>query len=348
MIKFNFRYFREKTNTFPVKMNYELIEKERTLETNIPIYLDGDLDKVKSVPFGISIKKEMIEFNSKKYISGPFYNYQIENFFLLKNRIYFDNYEYQLNPLEKKIKLYDSRDVVEYDNAAFSSMRISTVFFGHWLREEMVLIDYLQGQKNILSSSILTKQKKEIIDLFGLNYNVVNYAKIKTANLYEGWQHSAIYKNILLKYKEKISLLPGFKDKKLQRIVYLKRGHSASKRYLENEDTMLEALSRDFDVLSFIAETTPVNELYAAIYSADIILSIEGSQMAHSIIAGKHGSTLVCIQPPYRFYNPFKNYCADVDIRYSVFIADQGREKESFYVDIDRLKQLFEKIYSDS
>tara|TARA_R110001599_G_scaffold209314_6_gene406478 strand:+ start:2747 stop:3793 length:1047 start_codon:yes stop_codon:yes gene_type:complete len=344
MLKINFRTNRKKIDTFPVPKAYDLIEKEKILQATIPIHLDGDLEKVKKVPFGISLDQEIKEFNSTSYKSGPFYSYKLENILLLKNRLYFGEYEYQLNPLEKPLRIYDSNKIQEYKNVAFSSMRISTVFFGHWLREELILIDYLQGKKDIVTSSPPTPQKKEIMDLFDLKCHITPYAKIKYADMYEGWQHTDFYTDILTKYKQKICLLSQYQKVSRQKIVYLKRGQSASKRILENEDMMLELLSKDFEVLSYVAEVTPVKELYAAIYSADIILSIEGSQMAHAIIAGKPGSALICIQPPDRFYNPFKNYCADSGILYSIFVADQSKNNDSFYIDIERFKKLLEKV----
>lgn len=347
MLNLNVRAFRKKIDTFPRQNDYELIENERILDAKVPIYLEGDLDKVKRVPFGITIEQELKDFNAKTYTSGPFYHHQLKNILILKNRFYFNEYEYQLNPLEKPIRIYNSKDIDEFENAAFSSMRISTVFFGHWLREELMLIDYLQGKNNIVSSSPSTHQKREITDLFNLKCHVTSYARIKTVDMYDGWQHSNIYFDILRKYKEKISSLSEIQKSLRQRIVYLKRGNSATNRVLENENKMLELLSADFEVLPFVAESTPINELYAAIYSADIILSIEGSQMAHAIIAGKPGSTLICIQPPYRFYNPFKNYCSDAGIQYAVFVADQGMTEESFNVDIERFKRLLEIIESD-
>ncbi|WP_176718954.1 glycosyltransferase family 61 protein, partial [Methylophaga muralis] len=70
-------------------------------------------------------------------------------------------------------------------------------------------------------------------------------------------------------------------------MVYLKRGQSAVKRHLANESDLLDLLSKDYDVSSYIAETTPINELYAAVFNADLIIGIEGSQLAHGIVAGK-------------------------------------------------------------
>lgn len=343
MLKINHRFFREKIDNFPKPKEYQVIEKETVLKTDIPIHLEGELSRVKQVPFGISLEQELNEFNSETYTAGPFYQYQLENLLVLKNRIYFDNYEYNLNPLKKAPRLYNSREINEYSSASFTSMRISTVFFGHWLREELILIDYLQGMnKNIISSSPLTAQKEEISEFFNLQFTVSTYAKIHTAEMFHGWQHTEIYKNLLKEMKEKISLL-NHQNQVLKnprtKIIYLKRGLSSTKRSLTNEDEMLERLSQSYNIESYIAESTPIEKLYSAIYSADIILSIEGSQMAHGIIAGRPGAVMACIQPPMRFYNPFKNYCTDSDIKYAIYVAEIGHN-DSFYVDIERFRKF--------
>lgn len=185
MLNFNLRLYRKKIDNFPNPVEFEVIEKQRVLETQVPIYLEGDLEKVKKSPFGIALEDEFANFNSTTYTSGPFYNYNLENLLILRNRIYFNDYEYLLNPLEKPIRTYDSSEVVEYSSAAFSSMRISTVFFGHWLHEELMLIDFLQDKKNIITSSPITPQKKQIIDLFNLKVEFSPYAKIRHADMYE-------------------------------------------------------------------------------------------------------------------------------------------------------------------
>ena len=104
MIRLNCRFFRKKLNNFPLPKTFEIIEDECQLEAVKPIYLPDDLEKVKQVPFGISVEQEMREFHKTTYKSGPFYRYTLENIFILKNRIYFEDNEYLLNPLEKHLE----------------------------------------------------------------------------------------------------------------------------------------------------------------------------------------------------------------------------------------------------
>lgn len=346
MMKLNYRILQKKIGSFPAQINYELIEKERVIETALPIYLKEDLDKVTKSPFGITLKQEFNELIRTTYTSGPFYHYQLKNILLLKNRIYFDKYEYLLNPLEKPVRIYNSKKVVNYSNAAFSSMRISTVFFGHWLHEELMLIDYLQPKKNIVTTSLMTPQKEEIKELFNLKFDVSPFAYINIADMYEGWQHSSIYVDVLKKYKEKISLITfkGQENPHRYSVVYLKRGPSGVTRQIANESDLLDFLSKNYDVTSYIAETTPIKELYAAIFNADLIIGVEGSQLAHAIVAGRTGAVLICIQPPFRFYNPFKNYCADAGLKYSIFVGEQSDNNNIFNVDIQRFKYLLNKV----
>jgi hypothetical protein len=347
MFRLNFRPLRKKIESFPIPVNdYEVIEKERILEVKPVIYLEGDLEKVKKTAFSGQLDDEMKRFSATTYTSGPFIHYQIQDMLVLKNRVYFEKYEYLLNPLEKAVRLYDDNSLVEVDSAAFSSMRISTVFFGHWLREELPLIDYLQGKGSILSTSSLTPQKSEIVKLFNLDYQYAPFSKIKVADMFHGWQHSEIYLEISNKYKQKISLFRPVTDSRQLKIVYLGRGQSATKRVLSNEKHLLEYLDKGFRLECFVAESTPIKQLYTAIYDADIILSVEGSQMAHAIMAGRAGSTLLCIQPPYRFYNPFKDYCADIGLGYSILVAEEGETEDEFSVDVERLKRLIDTIDS--
>lgn len=347
MLKINYRPFRRNIESFPLPIDsYEIIEKEKIFDSKPAIYLKEDLKKVKGVAFGIPIEDEINALNSSTYSSGPFIQYKLQNMLILKNRLYFENYKYALNPLEKAIRFYNTKSIKEFEFAAFSSMRISTCFFGHWLHEELQLIDHLQGKAKIVSSSDLIGQKSEIKKLFELDFEHVAFAKIKTVEMFHGWQHTQIQKDIFQKYKHKISLLSQVTHNKKIKVVYLARGESGSKtnRMLVNEKQLMEQLHQDYAFQYFVAESTPIKELYSALYNADIVLGIEGSQMAHAIIAGRPGATLLCIQPPCRFYNPFKNYCEDAKLHYAFIVADQVHNDNMFTVNIDKLKQLFDKI----
>ena len=347
MIKINFRPYLRNIESFPLPISdYEIIEKEKIFDCKPAIYLKEDLKKVKGIAFGAPIEDEINVLNKSTYSSGPFIQYKLQNMLILKNRLYFENYKYALNPLEKTIRFYKTKSIKEFESAAFSSMRISTCFFGHWLHEELQLIDYLQGKEKIVSSSDLIGQKLEIKKLFELEFSYVPFAKIKTVEMFHGWQHTQIQKDIFHKYKQKISKLSHVTFPKQIKIVYLARGESGSKsnRIFLNENQLIEQLHKHYDIKRFVAESTPILELYSAIYNADIILGIEGSQMAHAIIAGRPGATLLCIQPPYRFYNPFKTYCEDAKLAYAFIVADLGPNDNMFTVNINKIKNLFDKI----
>jgi capsular polysaccharide biosynthesis protein len=110
---------------------------------------------------------------------------------------------------------------------------------------------------------------------------------------------------------------------------------------MTNEPAVAAALSaRGFKILDPMR--LQAAELVQACANAQIVVGIEGSHLAHGIVAMRRGGTLVALQPPARFSSIWKGICEGRDLRYAFAVGHpQGQD---FSIDIDALNRLLDRV----
>lgn len=128
--------------------------------------------------------------------------------------------------------------------------------------------------------------------------------------------------------------------------VMLLRGTSGVRRLLQNEDEVALAMqARGFDVLD--ATKVSLERILEATLDADLVLGVEGSQLANGAMWMKPGGTMVVIQPPHRFNMYFKDRCDCESIRYAFVVGDPCGEGD-FSVELPKLHRLLDRLESDA
>lgn len=103
------------------------------------------------------------------------------------------------------------------------------------------------------------------------------------------------------------------------RIVYLKRGKSAVRRGIADEDALIARLAAAGAAI-VEPETDPA-ALIAACLDAALIITIEGSQAAHGVYLLAEGGSLLVLQPPQRFYNPHVEWTRLMGMGYGIVVG---------------------------
>ena len=101
-----------------------------------------------------------------------------------------------------------------------------------------------------------------------------------------------------------------------------RRGHGAT-RVLENEAELEELLTAEgFLVVDPQAES--LSSLWQKLAGAPIVVGVEGSHLAHGLFTMRDRGALVCIQPPRRFNNVFKDYTDCLGLTYGFVLAEES------------------------
>lgn len=117
--------------------------------------------------------------------------------------------------------------------------------------------------------------------------------------------------------------------------VFIKRGSTGVARAITNEDALIEALvARNWTILDIA--TASVARMQRVLLTASVVVSIEGSQIDHAILAMPKGAAMVILVPQDRFLLRFVGLCRARGIR-SGFVVIEGRLFDGYRADLDEI-----------
>jgi capsular polysaccharide biosynthesis protein len=110
---------------------------------------------------------------------------------------------------------------------------------------------------------------------------------------------------------------------------------------MTNEPAVAKALqARGFTILD--PAQLRAAELVEACLDTDVVVGVEGSQLAHGIAAMRRGGTVITLQPPARFSSIWNGICEGAGLRYGFVVGHaQG---SVFSIDIDGLNRLIDRV----
>lgn len=109
---------------------------------------------------------------------------------------------------------------------------------------------------------------------------------------------------------------PGTEEER----VYIRRGPSGVHRGPGNEVALLEVLMADgWKVID--PEAMSTEDVARALMKAHLIAGVEGSQMAHAILAAPCGAGIIELIPPDRFTLLFKDFCDRLGINFGFHVG---------------------------
>lgn len=127
--------------------------------------------------------------------------------------------------------------------------------------------------------------------------------------------------------------------------VYIMRHTQGARRILENEQEIARRC-RQWGLIVLDPSMSSVSEMYAALQGASIVIGVEGSALCHALMCSPIGTTIVAIQPPYRFNNITKDFADCVGMHYGFTVADPAG-KGCFKLPVDRLERVLELVNNE-
>ena len=115
--------------------------------------------------------------------------------------------------------------------------------------------------------------------------------------------------------------------------VFIRRAGGQARNLLNEAEIEARLLREGFLIVDPASQ--PVAEIAAALHDAALVCSVEGSAFAHALLSMADGGTVLTIQPPWRFNNPWKDYTDALGMRYGYVLAQGGQTE--FRLDPDDL-----------
>jgi capsular polysaccharide biosynthesis protein len=103
----------------------------------------------------------------------------------------------------------------------------------------------------------------------------------------------------------------------------LRRGNTGAPRLVRNEDEIVTRLiKRGFVVIDVGSDT--LGHLIGTLFNAKIVVSMEGSHIAHCIYSSPKNSALLVLQPSDRFASIHRSWSASSGLRFGFVVGSRS------------------------
>ena len=288
------------------------------------VFLPGQLDRVskqQTGAWGYKARDEAIaEAISTTVTYAPTIAYHIENAILFDGRIFAGRFKY---PIAEK-SLFESRANEEnhIKSAALASSYLGTKYFGHWLADDCTR--YLLAED--MNSPLCVRMpayahRHQYQTYFGQHWAPTDRAHIDHLVIYQDFSQNSLKQRRYKKLRGRIKA--HFPKSDSNTCVYLRRGETGVLRTIQNEREIVDALAkRGFTVLD--VATDNLECIIGTLINAKIVVSMEGSHIAHCTFTIPENSGLLILEPPDRFSGVHRSQAGCLGIRFGFVVGDHG------------------------
>lgn len=316
---------------------------EERIEVPPAIYLNGTIEKIKSLSPWRNWPGEKLLINGGHKISSPTIVYHIKDVDLLEAFLYsgfaIDNPGFG----KQQLLLMDKNTPQMIDKANLVTTWSGSRWFGSLLLDDFPLeLIADDPDNNITMISKIYTHELGYRKLLGINHSsLITHARIKDFEIYIDPTHNshraARYKSLRTRLKKNFPQEQNASNRK----VFIKRGQTGDPRRLLNESEIESFLQKlDFDIIE--PEVLSAEEIARRTLNARIVIGIEGSHLSHAQYSIADDATLLVIQPPDRFSMVYKDFTDCLGMKYAFLVADQLNG--GFSVSLDELQRILELL----
>jgi hypothetical protein len=324
--------------------HYEIVCPEEVAELHPAVFLEGQLERVTAVSKFSTIQYQIAAASGPTAIHAPTIAFHIPSAALVDGSIYSGRLRHFVAP--KEITSSSSRPI-EIDVAPLASNMIGTQFFGHWLTDDCT--QYLLGEAY---GSPLCLQRPAYRDqsayeaYFKQDWTPISSARVKDLIIFQDFSQNS-------HKKRRYQVLSGrlrtyFATREPSLLLYLRRGSTGVFRPISNEDQLIQILLKQGFIVADI-QSDSVEELLEKLVNAKIVVSLEGSHIAHCCFSLPEGAGLVVLSIPSKFTAVHRGWTEARSIRFGFIIGsetDDGYRYEPKEV-LQTLELMFKALSVD-
>jgi hypothetical protein len=303
----------------------DILHPEEKATLKPALHLPGQIERVKEYKatdsWGAPNKeKEILAATSTTITHPPTIAYHFKNATLLDGIIYVGKFKQPI--AEDSFFNSGACETHHLQTCALASTFLGTKYFGHWLADDCT--NYLLAETfgsplclRMPESAFGHRQKYE--KYFEQDWTPIDRARIEHLVIFQDFPQNSLKRARYQKLRDRIKgYLP---QRGTDRLIYLRRGQSGVVRAIQNEDEIIDAVvKRGFQVIDIIADD--LNHIIDTLANAKIVVSLEGSHLAHWIYTAPQTSGLLVLQPADRFIALQRAYAECLGIRYGFVVGD--------------------------
>ncbi|WP_287185742.1 glycosyltransferase 61 family protein [Rhodovulum sp.] len=315
----------------------EILNTPGICECRPALFEPDQLERVRACGFRRSIYDEVAKLTATRFLEGPLERYRLGpaviagGWILTRERTLYFGARSPLKALGGPLR--------ELDRAEIVSSEQGVKYFGHWLRDDCPLYDWIRNRVQPFALTRPNWPDRHLYEAaFDQRWETLDFARIGDLTVYRDLSFHHEKDQRIRQLRQKLRAAhPGRPG---GQIVYLTRGQMGSPRTMSNAAAFEAAMQA-----AGIRVVTPGSDparLLDDLLDARMIITIEGSQAAHGVYMLAEGGAMLVLQPPERFYNPHHEWLRLLGMRYGTVIGT--KDETSFHVDPDEVLRMVDRI----
>ena len=304
-------------------------------QTPPAIYLPRDLERVTTVFEDTTMEQELARLRGGHRHHTACTAYELRKVTLSQGFLFKGPWRMRL--LETALP---SGPTQHLDHATLTGTLYGSRYFAHWLTDDLTLslAAEITGGQPFIPGRRLYTHEPAYRQLFQIDPPSLNRATFDRFTFIGDHGQNSFKKQRYLTLRNRIlprtAVTPGKR-------VILRRGTSGVSRRLQNEPEIEDLLaSEGFAIVDPSALTAA--QLTEQCAGAEIVIGVEGSQLAHAIYVMAEGGILCAFQPPYRFNNLFKDYTDCLGLHYALLTGVASQH--GFTISLDEIRELLDRL----
>lgn len=305
------------------------------------IYESGELNRVTGYAPARNRELELSRLEAGQTIVPPCKYHRLNLPILIDGNFYLNRAKYLLAGSTKSAMARSGKP--SHPGGFIAANRQSHAYFGHWLTDELPLSLYGSGIGHMVTSRhgrALYSHEEGYFKLHALPLpeELPDRCVCNTLTILDA---GGVCSPQIQQMQQMRATLRARWGKKGASAVFIRRGGSGNARMLLNESEVMNFLANcGFAIVN--PEVMTAGQLAETLLDAEIVIGVEGSHLAHGLLHMSETGTLLVIQPPFRFNNPFKDLCDASGRKYGFTVGTASGD--GFHQDISDLKNLLNKI----
>jgi Glycosyltransferase 61 len=290
------------------------------------IHLPGQFERVTGSPPESTKEREIEQLTCRDVTHAATIAYHFRNVVLIDGQIYAGELKYPVR--DESIARSKSASPVYLEKAALASSLLGNRYFGHWLKDDC-LTYMLAGRFSkplCVEPSFDAPHIGNYQRYFNQEWSYTQRAYIDHLVVFQDYGQNRSKRDRCVHLND--AIVHRFGNKRNAPLVFFRRGNTGAPRPIENEPELIEMLlQRGFSVVD--AETQSLESLLESLTGARIVVSMEGSHLAHCAFSAPHKSAVLVLQPPDRFASAHRGWTMALGVKFGFVV---GRCGETGYI----------------
>jgi len=299
----------------------EILCKEETTTTRPAVHLPGQIERATNGTEHQPLRAEIESILAPTYTHAPTVAYHIKNASVFDGCVFAGNLKHFVADRGIFGKGTEPRRL---DVAALASSTVGCRYFGHWLRDDC--LQYMLAEHAAPPLCIRTQEyhhKDAYAGCFGQDWTPTDRAFVKELIVYQDFSQNASKRSRVDALRKRIAQAFPASPRKRD-LVYLRRGNTGVRRVVADEAALIEFLEkRGFAILDVSA---PVDTLLDVLTRAKLVVSMEGSQIAHCCLAIPLDAALIVMEPADRFTAIHRHWADSLGIGFGFVVGELGAD----------------------